>query len=181
MSPSNFILCKHHLIRGNVNKAHSLWFKQDLRLSGVMNSNAPDIYAFACPLSMCTLLSFQIRETIKPVHYCKIIDKAKNVREGNLICPDFTTEATEVCFTGIINGMCTKYLFSTQFVGEKPRLMFIIAGSPENRSLHQLRYHIETIVQRQRVGGNPKILMYTSSLHHWGTTGTCVFIFDFGC
>ena len=40
-------------------------------------------------------LSFQIRETIKPVHYCEIIDKAKKAREGNLICPDddFTVEA----------------------------------------------------------------------------------------
>ena len=55
----------------------------------------PDICAFDCPLSMCTRLSFQIRETIKPVHYCKITDKAKKVREGNLICPDndFTIEA----------------------------------------------------------------------------------------
>ena len=60
-----------------------------------MDSNMPDICAFACPLLLCTGLSFQIRETIKPVHYCKAIDKAKKVKEGSLIFPDsdFTIEA----------------------------------------------------------------------------------------
>ena len=56
--------------------AYSLWCKQDLRLRGVMDSTIPDICAFACPLLPCTWLSFQIGETIKPVDYCKIIDKA---------------------------------------------------------------------------------------------------------
>ena len=74
--------------------AYSLWCKQDLMLREVMDSNIPDICAFACPLLLCTRLSFEIRETIKPVHYCKIIDKAKKVKEGNVICPDndFTSE-----------------------------------------------------------------------------------------
>ena len=60
-----------------------------------MDSNIPDICAFACPLLLRTQLSFQIRETIKPVHYYKIIDKPKKVKEGSLICPDndFTMEA----------------------------------------------------------------------------------------
>ena len=75
--------------------AYSLWCKQDLRLHGVMDSKIPNICVFACPLLLCTGLLFQTRETIKPVHYCKMVDKAKKVREGNLICPDndFTIEA----------------------------------------------------------------------------------------
>ena len=61
----------------------------------MMDSNVPDNSAFACPLSMCTRLSFQIGETIKPVRDCKIIDIAKKVIEGNPICPDndFTIKA----------------------------------------------------------------------------------------
>ena len=65
-----------------------------------MDSNIPDICAFACAMLLCTRLSFQIRETIKHVHYkfvhyCKIIDKAKKVKERSLIYPDndFTIEA----------------------------------------------------------------------------------------
>ena len=87
----NFILGKLHIIRVNVNRMRT----QDLRLREVMDSNIPDICAFACHLLLCTRLSFQIRETVKPVHYCKIIDKAKKVKEGSLIFPDndFTTEA----------------------------------------------------------------------------------------
>ena len=71
-----------------------IW-KPGFRIRGVMDSNIPGICAFTCPLLLCTRLSFQIRETIKPVNYCKINDKAKKVREGNLICPDnyFTIQA----------------------------------------------------------------------------------------
>ena len=65
--------------------AYSLECKQDLRFRGVMDSNLPNVCAFACPLSMCTRPSLQIRETINPIHHCKITDKAKKVREGNLI------------------------------------------------------------------------------------------------
>ena len=69
--------------------------------------------------------------------------------------------------------MCTKSLFSSQLV----TLMIIIARSPWNRSLHhQLRYHIATTEGR---GKNPKNLILTSSLHHRGITGTCVFYFWF--
>ena len=65
-------------------------------LREVMDFNKPDICAFACPLLLCTWLSFQISGTIKRVHYCKIIDKTRKVREENLICPDndLTIEAT---------------------------------------------------------------------------------------
>ena len=61
----------------------------------MMDSNIPDINAFACLPLICTRLSFQIREAVRPVHYCKIIDKAKKVKEGSLICKDddFTIEA----------------------------------------------------------------------------------------
>ena len=60
----------------------------------MMDFIIPGICAFASALLLCTQLSFQIRETVKLVHYSKIIDKAKKVREGNLICPDndFTIE-----------------------------------------------------------------------------------------
>ena len=62
-----------------------------------------------------------VEETIKPVHYCKIVDKEKIIKEGSLICPDndFKIEAILTCFTGILKGMCTKSLFSSQFVGKK--------------------------------------------------------------
>ena len=122
-------------------------------------------------------LSFEIRETIRPVHYCKIIDKPKKVREGNLTCPDndFTIEAILICFTGILKGMCTRPLFSSQFA----TLIIIITGSPGNKSLHQLRYHIATTVEHRRARETPQSLMHTSSLHHWGTMGTCVFYFLF--
>ena len=89
-----------HVIRVNVNtmrihSGYSLWCKQDLRLREVMDSNIPNICVFACHLLLCTRLSSQIRETIRTVHYCEIIAKAKKVKEGSLICPDndFTIEA----------------------------------------------------------------------------------------
>ena len=61
-----------------------------------MDSNTPEFVFLLAPCYyLYTRLSFQIREPIKPVRYCKIIDKAKKVREGSLICPDndFTMEA----------------------------------------------------------------------------------------
>ena len=55
-----FILGKFHVIRVNVNTTaiHSGVNKTGLR--GVMDSNIPDICVFACPLLLCTRLSFQI-------------------------------------------------------------------------------------------------------------------------
>ena len=77
----------------------------------MMDSNIPDILLLLDPVTMHSAF-IPIRENIKPVHYCKIIDKAKKVKEG---------EAIEICFTGILKGMCTKSLFSSQLVGKKPR------------------------------------------------------------
>ena len=61
----------------------------------VIDSNIPDICAFACPLLLCIRLPFQIGETIKPVHCCKIIDKAKKSKRRTPHLPDndFTIEA----------------------------------------------------------------------------------------
>ena len=58
-------------------------------------------------------------------------------------------------------------------------LMITIAGSPRNRSFHQVRYHIAMTAQHRRARENPKSLMHTSSFHYRGTTGTCVFYFWF--
>ena len=34
---------------------------------------------------------------------------------------DYTIEAIQICFTGILQGMCTKSLFSSQLTGKKSR------------------------------------------------------------
>ena len=105
-----------------------------------MDFNIPDI---CLPPLLCTRLSFQIWETNRCVIYCKIINTAKKV-----ICPDndFTIEAIKACFTAILKGMCTRSSFSSQY----STLMIIIARSPGNRSLHQVRYYIATTVQHWR-------------------------------
>ena len=49
-----------------------------------MDFNIPDICAFACPLLLCTLLSFQVRETIKSVHIEKsLIKQRKEKKEAS--------------------------------------------------------------------------------------------------
>ena len=58
-------------------------------------------------------------------------------------------------------------------------LMIIIARSPGNRSFTStLIYNTasQRLFNTEGRGKNPKKLMNTSSLHHRGTTGTCIFL-----
>ena len=60
-------------------------------------------------------------------------------------------------------------------------LMIIIEKTSETGLYNNLDTTQQRLFNTEGRGKNPKNLMHTSSLHHRGTTGTCVFIFDFGC
>ena len=102
--------------------------QQDLWLREVMGSNKPDICAFAGLLLLSTRLSFQIRETTEPVHYCKMIDKAKKVNERSLIFPDndFTIEAIYWYSQRHVHEV---FIFIT-ILRKEATLIIIIARSP---------------------------------------------------
>ena len=71
---------------------------------------------------MCAL-GFHSKFQKLPVHYCKINDKAKKVREGNLICldNDFTIEAIKYASLVFSKACARSLFFQSQSVGEKPR------------------------------------------------------------
>ena len=136
---------------------------------------------FLAPL-LCTRLSFQIRETIKPVHYCKIIDKAKKVKEGSLICPDndFTMEAINLDMLYWYSQRHEVFIFIT-IRRKEAMLMIIIARSSGNRSLHQLIYHIATTVQHgiaREEPQNPDANVLPSSPRDYGDVCFLFLILD---
>ena len=96
-----------------------------------------------------------IQETIKPVHYCKIIDKASKVKEGNLFCPDNDSTIEAMLYWYSQRHVHEVFIFIT-IRQKEATLMIIIARSPVNRSLNQLRYHIATTIQHRRAREEPQ-------------------------